>query len=393
VRIVHVMGYYQPGLGYQENWLPFEQQKLGHEVAMVCADRYYPMANYAETLGRLVGDRFSPRAGVTSERGVEIHRLPVLRESVAHAQVLLRGLPGCVAALKPDVVHLHGVTAPTTHQVVFSPVRAPLVADAHTCRSNLAPFTWKKRLYYGVYAHGLGRLLTARIRRFLAICDDARDVLVDYCGIPPEAIVVNPLGADDARFRFDPEGRARLRAELGVGPSEVLLVYAGKFTAGKALPVLLDALRALGELPGVSLLLVGNGAPALEAELRAQARALTGGARVHFRDLVPNEALPALYSAADLGVWPGDPSNTIQEATMCGLPVVTPANRVTHHVLAGGNGFDFALGDAADLARVLGPLLSDPERLAHLRPRARAHAEAHLTWRAIAAEAVAHYAP
>ncbi len=143
------MGYDQPGLGYQENWLPFEKQKLGHDAAMVWADRYSPLANCAETLGRPVGDRFSPRAGPAWERGVEIHRLPVLRESVPHAQILLRGLPGLVSALKPDVAHLQGVTAPTTHQVLFSPVRAPLVADAPTCRSNLEPFTWKRRLSGG----------------------------------------------------------------------------------------------------------------------------------------------------------------------------------------------------------------------------------------------------
>ncbi len=79
------MGYDPPGLGYQENWLPFERQKLGHDAAMVWADRYPPLANCAETLGRPVGDRFPPRAGPAWERGVEIHRLPVLRESVPHA--------------------------------------------------------------------------------------------------------------------------------------------------------------------------------------------------------------------------------------------------------------------------------------------------------------------
>ena len=54
MRIVHVMGYYQSGLGYQENWLPFEQRALGHDVALVCADRLWPVPNFDETLGRIV---------------------------------------------------------------------------------------------------------------------------------------------------------------------------------------------------------------------------------------------------------------------------------------------------------------------------------------------------
>lgn len=389
MRIVHVMGYYQPGLGYQENWLPFEQQKLGHDVAIVCADRYYPMADYARTLGRLVGDRLSPGVGVAVERGVEIHRLPALRESVGHAQIALRGLPARVRRLRPDVVHLHGVTTPTTLQVVFSTVRTKLVADSHTCTSNLEPFHWRKRLYYGVYEVALGRVIAARVARFLAVCDDARDVLVDHCGIPPSKVFVNALGADATSLRPEPGLRAAGRAALEVGPDERVIVYAGKFTPTKDLPVLLDAVGRLDPRPGLVLALVGNGPPELEASLRARAAGL--GARVVFRDLYPHERLPELYNAADLGVWPGDPSNTIQEAVMCGLPVVTPANRITNHVIAGGSGADFPRGDAAALAGVLQRMLSDPERLRAMRTLVRAHAEAHLTWRAIAAESIEHY--
>jgi glycosyltransferase involved in cell wall biosynthesis len=73
------------------------------------------------------------------------------------------------------------------------------------------------------------------------------------------------------------------------------------------------------------------------------------------------------------------------------VPVVTPANRVTNHVIAGGNGADFPRGDAEALRGVLRALLRDRARLAGLRDTARAHALAHLTWRAIAAEALAHY--
>lgn len=388
------MGYYQSGLGYQENWLPFEQQALGHDVAIVCADRLWPVPDFDETLGRIVGDRFAPCAGVTDERGVRVHRLPVLRESEAHAQVLLRGLADRVQALAPDVVHLHGVTAPTTHQVVFSGVRAKLVADSHTCTSNLAPFGWKKRLYYGLYAAGLGRLLATRVRRFLAVCDDARDVLVGRCGVPADRVFVNPLGADDARFSPDLAARARVRAALGVGDDEALVVYAGKFNRGKDLEVLLDAFGRLDAADGpATLLLLGNGARDYEATLRARAAAspLGRAGRVRFHDLVPNAVLPDFYNAADLGVWPGDPSNTIQEATMCGLPVVTPANRVTNHVIAGGNGVDFERGDPDALREALRALLTDRARLGALRATARTHALAHLTWRAIAAEAVAHY--
>jgi hypothetical protein len=46
MKIVHVMNWYIPNMGYQENILPAEQKKLGHEVYIITSDRIPHYSGY-----------------------------------------------------------------------------------------------------------------------------------------------------------------------------------------------------------------------------------------------------------------------------------------------------------------------------------------------------------
>jgi hypothetical protein len=43
MKIVHIVDYFQPVLGYQEAFLAKEHAKLGHEVFVITSDRYAPV--------------------------------------------------------------------------------------------------------------------------------------------------------------------------------------------------------------------------------------------------------------------------------------------------------------------------------------------------------------
>ena len=78
MKIVHIQPYYQPGFGYQENCLPAEQARLGHEVAILTSTRYSPVRDYDAKWGNVLGERKSARPGVSWDNGVKVVRLPVL---------------------------------------------------------------------------------------------------------------------------------------------------------------------------------------------------------------------------------------------------------------------------------------------------------------------------
>jgi glycosyltransferase involved in cell wall biosynthesis len=155
---------------------------------------------------------------------------------------------------------------------------------------------------------------------------------------------VIPNGVDTARFRPDPDARARLRAELEIA-DEFLWLAAGRLIWKKDYPTLL---RAMERLDSGVLLIAGAGP--LEAELRQQARAI--GPRVRF--LGARDDLPALMNAADglalASVVEGMPM-ALLEAAASGLPcVATRAGGADEVVVDGETGFLAPCGDPAALA-------------------------------------------
>jgi glycosyltransferase involved in cell wall biosynthesis len=179
-------------------------------------------------------------------------------------------------------------------------------------------------------------------------------------------ITVIPNGIDTSRFAPDPVGRARVRAELGVAPSDTLIGNVGRLTPLKDHSTFLAACQLLAaEAPGCRFVVVGGGDPVLEKSLRLQADALGLGDRMHW--LGTREDMPAVYSALDVNVstslTEGLP-NVIAEAMACGCPcVVTPAGDSASVV--GPLGVIVPFGDATAVANGVRQLLAeDPAALA-----------------------------
>ena len=119
-----------------------------------------------------------------------------------------------------------------------------------------------------------------------------------------------PLGVDVDTF--SPKGDTRdLRAELGLPRSSRVLLFAGRFSAEKNIPVLLEAFRLLGD--PYHLVLIGGG----ESGRNGNVTRLP-----YCRD---NRALASYFRAADAFVHAGVHETfglVILEALACGRPVV-----------------------------------------------------------------------
>ena len=172
------------------------------------------------------------------------------------------------------------------------------------------------------------------------------------------------------------EPRERLRMRLGIeGPT---LVLAGRLTEQKAIPVALDA---LSRVPGVSLVVAGDG-PDRQA-LEQLAADLDLGGRVQFVGSLERDDVLRLFHASDgallSSAWENFP-HTVVEALAAGAPVIaTAVGGVPEVVDDGDNGLLVPPGDAEALARAIERYLADDE----LRGRLRANA----------APSVAGYAP
>ncbi|NJK78802.1 MAG: glycosyltransferase family 4 protein [Chloroflexaceae bacterium] len=149
--------------------------------------------------------------------------------------------------------------------------------------------------------------------------------LVRYLALPPERIRIVP-GAVSAAFRPIPDGAERqaVLARYGIEPPYVLAV--GGLSGRKNIARLLQAYAALQpHYPDLWLVIVGKPQWRTAAIMQTY-EALRERARMLFVGYAADADLPALYSAAQLFVFPslyegfGLPP---LEAMACGTPIIT----------------------------------------------------------------------
>lgn len=181
-------------------------------------------------------------------------------------------------------------------------------------------------------------------------------------GLDPERVTVLPNPAP-AVPPLPP--RDVLRRELGLADADVALAFAGRLTAQKALPLLLEALVAS---PGVMLLILGDGPE--RGSLGEIAVALGLGARVRFLGAGDRADVLRLFAAADAAVLPSAWENfphTVVEALAVGTPVIaTAVGGVPEMVTDEGNGLLVPAGNVAALAEAVRRLAADRELRARL---------------------------
>lgn len=154
---------------------------------------------------------------------------------------------------------------------------------------------------------------------------------------------------------FDASARARLRAELGLDDSTILVGALGRAEPGKGMDVLLQAWRRLNPNPAhARLALVGAGGAWKALRADAPADVLMPG----FVD-DPSSWL----SAFDVFVSPArnEPFGLVLlEAMRSGLPIVASASEGARHLADVIGRPLLPIGDSEALATVLSPLLDTP---------------------------------
>lgn len=194
-----------------------------------------------------------------------------------------------------------------------------------------------------------------------------------------ERVLCQPLGVDTGIY--SPRRAASgLRARLGLPPHARLLVYAGRFTREKRLPLLLEAVRRLGE--PYHLLVIGSGPE------------LPGGARVHRLPFQRDPArLASLVGACDLLVHPGDRETfgmVVLEAMACGIPVLGTAAGGVAELVDDEVGMLVAANDAGALAEGIAAIYRRDLRALGLRARSRMVAQ--YDWNVVMPQVLRHYA-
>ncbi len=222
------------------------------------------------------------------------------------------------------------------------------------------------------------------------------DILAAYPEISAERIRVIRNGIDTAEYQPDPGTEVLQRYGIDLGRPYVIFV--GRITRQKGVPVLLRA--ASGLVPEAQLVLCAGQADT--AELEAEVTGLVNGLRatrsgvVWIPEMLPKPEVIQLLSHAAVFACPSvyEPLGIVNlEAMACGTAVVGSRTGGIPEVVADGEtGLLVPPGEPGPLGAALNTLIQDPDRAEAMGQAGRKRAVAEFGWPAIAAQTAALYA-
>lgn len=309
-----------------------------------------------------------------------------------------------------DVVHSHTWYANMAGHLASLLHGVPHVVTAHSLEP-LRP--WKAEQLGGGYAVSSWAERTAYEAAAAVIAVSAAmrdDVLASYPSIDPERVQVVHNGIDTELWT--PTAAPDRVRELGVDPDLPSVVFVGRITRQKGLPLFL---RACAELPPEVQVVLCAGAPdtpEIEAEVRGlvDGLAATRTGVVWIPEMLPRADVIALLTAATVFACPSiyEPLGIVNlEAMACETAVVaTATGGIPEVVVPGQTGLLVPIEQAtdgtgtpldperyvADFAAALVELVGDPDRAAAYGRAGRVRAIESFSWDAIAERTVDVYA-
>jgi glycosyltransferase involved in cell wall biosynthesis len=302
-----------------------------------------------------------------------------------HPRIVTHLLASGMSGIPWENIHLRRPAA--RHDVLFCPAytapvgyRGRLVVATHSV-DHLAAMgqPWLARQTYG----RLHRHCARHADAVIVPAHSIKAAVIEHYDIPADRIAVIPQGADDV-FQpiHDPEILRGARASF-FGPDRPYLLFVGKCSARRNIPMLLRAfaeLRRTHHIPHGLVLFGPNHVDlplgALCAELGITEDVIqTDGVLAQHADLVP------IYCAADLFVHPSEFegwSITTVEALACGTAVVA-SDRGGLGEVARGHALTLPTPSVASLVEAIGRVLSDDALRHDLQRRARLRGQA-LNW-------------
>ena len=295
-----------------------------------------------------------------------------------------------------QLVHSHTWYANLAGQLAAMLYGIPHVMTMHSLEA-LRP--WKAEQLGGGYAVSTWceRTSAASAAAVVAVSDGMKvDILSAYPEIPAERVRVIRNGIDTDEYRPDPQ--TGVLARYGVDLGRPYVIFVGRITRQKGVPVLLRAASRL--VPEAQLVLLAGAADTPEqlaevTELVDGLRASRSGV-IWIPEMLPKPEVIQLLTHATVFACPSiyEPLGIVNlEAMACGTAVVGSRTGGIPEVVADGEtGLLVPAGEPEPLADALNVLLRDPDRAEAMGQAGRKRAVSEFGWPAIAAQTADLYA-
>ena len=312
-------------------------------------------------------------------------------QPILSAQNALRAAPALASALRGhsvDLLHAHNGRTSLLAALTAGRLNVPAVLTQHFLAPQFTTYRGLKRVVAGAAHHWVN----GRLAHVIAISDAARSAMLARERLPAAKVttvwngILPPDASNAARLRA-------IRQELGVTPTQPLVVTVARLVEEKGIAYLLQAIALMRpDWPHARFVIVGEGEKAVWLSQQAQGLGLHDsvvftGFRRDAQDIIAASDLFALPS-------PAEPFGLVLlEAMALGKPIIaTRAGGPLEIVDDGETGLLVAPSDPAALAQGMARLLTDLPAAARMGQAGRARFEQRFTARRMAQETLAVYA-
>lgn len=260
-----------------------------------------------------------------------------------------------IADKKPDLVHAHGTRANSNVLWAAHQLKLPVIYTVHGWSFHPdQPYLLRNIRVWGE------RYLTSRSDQCISVSDSNRQSGLRYIPSFRSEVITNGI---DLR-RFNPQGRfANIRAELGIGPDKLLLLFIARFTGHKQPLSLIRAFqKAVAINPQLHLLMVGEG------DEREEATRMISDMKLQQQiTLSPfRQDVPDVLAAADIfilpSLWEGLPIGLLEAMAMGKTVIATNVDGSREVVQDEVNGLLIDPRELVDnLVQAIGRLAGDQE--------------------------------
>jgi phosphatidylinositol alpha-mannosyltransferase len=257
----------------------------GHEATVLAPSAIPPAEPWVRSVGRPL--RVPYRGTVAPIAPLSYHRT---RDALA--------------ALRPEIVHVHEPLTPSASMYATLTAPGPVVATVHAYLDRSRAMELSAPVLRRVWARvGIGVAVSRAAAAFLRRAVPAADLEIVPNGVGVSAFA-NATPRDDL-----PDGRR--------------ILWVNRLDAQKGFPIALAAFsKVLAEVPDAALIVAGEGKD------REALGLLTASARerVDMRGTVPNDAVPSFFAASEVSVSPAVGQESfgivLVESMAAGVPVV-----------------------------------------------------------------------
>lgn len=320
MKFLHIQftSQYTEGMTYQENQLPPEMVKLGHEV-------YF----WGTCIARIDSELKNVQSGEERlEDGVILRRFPyvrVLNNLLTNKLKYVSGIYKELEKLNPDMIMVHDFQTMSGHAIVKYVKDHPhvqMVADSHTDKYNSARNFLSKYILHKMLFRPIAKKIQKHSKKIYYLSAEVKEFLLDIYKMEEYNLSLLPLGGnllDEKIYQFY---RGKRREELGMEEYSVLVMHSGKLDKGKKTKDLLDAFGEIKD-ENTILIIIGKLMDDTEKEIKEAVDNDNRNKRIRYLGWKTGTELLEYLCAADIYVQPGTPSATLQNAACCRCAIIT----------------------------------------------------------------------